>query len=84
MANNIIKFETVKQDIIKALEKQKLVIAEPVSLVDGFVNQPFNMQLSNSIEIGGPTIPMIMLLGNSGQIYLFALKAIIKDFGEKI
>lgn len=86
MQNNqeqkIVKFEEIKEKVIAELENRPngIGISEPVSLLDGFVNQPFGMALSNSIIIGGPTIPMIMLLGkNTGRIYFFALKAILKN-----
>lgn len=73
-----IRFNEVRDKIVLGLQKQELNVGEPVTLVDGFLNQPFNMELTNAIMIGGPTIPMVMLLGkNSGRIYLFALKAIV-------
>lgn len=76
-----LKFEEYKQKIIDALKaKGNLGITEPVTLVDGFVNQPIQNELSGSFVLGGPAIPMIMLLGNnSGRIYHFALKAILPD-----
>ena len=79
-----LKFEEVKSRIVSELEKryENLGITEEVTIIDGFVNQPFTMELSNTFMIGGTTIPMIMLVGkDSGRIYFFALKAIIKDIG---
>lgn len=78
----IIKFSDIRQDIIFELHKraQDIGIAESVTLVEGFVNQPFGMELSGTYIIGGPTIPMIMLLGNTtGRIYFFALKALLRN-----
>lgn len=74
-----IKFEEHKEKIIEALRARgNLGISEPVTLVEGFVNQPIQNEISNSISIGGPSIPMVMLLGsNSGRIYYFALKVIM-------
>lgn len=74
-------FENYKSKIITALkQKGDLKISEPVTLIDGFVNQPLQGEISGSITIGGPSIPMIMLIGNnSGRIYFFALKAILPD-----
>jgi hypothetical protein len=77
----IIRFEDIKQDILNALEdriaSEKIDIKGTVSLFDGFISQPFSTKLSNSFIIGGPTIPMIMLVGDeSGQIYFIALKAL--------
>jgi len=80
----ILEFESVKPQIIQALKEpnRKITITEPVSLVDGFVSQFYSMEMTDSIVLGGPTIPIIMLLGESGQIYFFALKALIENFGE--
>jgi hypothetical protein len=78
----IIKFEEIREKIVSELKhrSKKFRIEESVTLLDGFVNTPFGKELSDSFVIGGPTIPMIMLVGNdSGQIYFFALKAIIPD-----
>jgi len=76
-----IKFENYKARILDALRaKGNLGILEPVTLVDSFVNQPIQGELSGSLSIGGPAIPMIMLLGsNTGRIYYFALKAVLPD-----
>ena len=80
----IIKFSEIKDELVIALndklQSKKLHISEKVTIVDGFVNQPLSMELSGSFVIGGPTMPMIMLVGNeSGRIYYFALKAILPN-----
>jgi hypothetical protein len=80
----IIKFSEIKTRLVEALTEKlktnKLQLTEKVTIIDGFVNQPLSMELSGSFVIGGPTIPMIMLIGNeSGRIYYFALKAILPD-----
>jgi hypothetical protein len=74
-------FTEYKQKIIAAINaKGNLGIAEPVTLIDGFVNQPIQSELSGAFIVGGPAIPMIMLLGiNSGRVYYFALKAILPE-----
>jgi hypothetical protein len=87
MENNqpkIIKFIEIKGDLIKELNlkltQKKIQINEKVTIIDGFVNQPLSMELSGSFIIGGPAVPMIMLIGNdSGQIYYFALKALLPN-----
>jgi hypothetical protein len=86
MENNqpqkIIKFEDVKDQIMAALQdpSKKFGIEEEVTLFDGFVNQPVCTELSGTYMIGGPTMPMIMLIGNdSGKIHFLALKAILED-----
>jgi hypothetical protein len=79
----LLKFDDdIKQKIVGELKKraEKLGISESVTIVDGFVDQPFTKELSDNFIIGGPTIPMIMLLGNeSCRVYHFALKALLKD-----
>jgi hypothetical protein len=78
----IVKFESVKEEILDALKRRSIKITEPVTLLDGFINEPFGKELSDSFVIGGPTIPMIVLIGDdSGQIYFFALKAILPNIG---
>lgn len=79
----VIKFADIKQDLVKALEEKiksgKLKLPENVNLVDGFINQLITMELSNTFTLGGPSIPMILLVGDSGQIYFFALKALLPE-----
>jgi len=80
--DKIINFEEIRPRILAELDKrfESMGISESVSLVDGFVSQPFTMELSSTYVIGGPIIPMIMLVGeDSGRIYFFALRAILKD-----
>lgn len=87
MENNqpkIIKFSEIKEQLVQALNlklsQNKLHVNEKVTIVDGFVNQPMSMELSGSFVIGGPAVPMIMLVGDeSGRIYYFALKAILPE-----
>jgi len=89
MENNqskIIKFNDIKNDLVVSLNEKlrgnKLHLPEKVTIIDGFVNQPLSMELSGSFVIGGPAIPMIMLIGDeSGRIYYFALKAILPNIG---
>jgi hypothetical protein len=80
----IIKFIDIKEDLINALNKKirnkDLILNEKITIVDGFVNQPMSVELSGAFVIGGPTVPMIMLVGDmSGRIYYFALKAILPE-----
>jgi hypothetical protein len=82
-----IKFAEIKDQILAALEtrsqKKSFGIEEKATLVEGFLNEPFSKELTNSIVIGGPTVPMIMLVGNeSGKIYFFALKALVPGVWE--
>ena len=78
----IIIFEDIKDRIVAELNSRlmKVDLGERVTLVDGFFNEPFSKELSNSVVIGGPNVPMVMLVGNdTGRVYFFALKAILKD-----
>jgi hypothetical protein len=77
---NKIAFVDIKHKILPILEQKTKTIGESVSLIDGFASSPFSTELSDSVLLGGPTIPMVMLVGNdSGRLYFFALKAILKD-----
>jgi hypothetical protein len=75
-----IKFEDIKPDVLSALRQKAKALGEPVSLVDGFVSSPFSTELSDSVILGGPTVPMVMLVGDeSGRLYFFALKALLDN-----
>jgi hypothetical protein len=83
----IIKFAEVKHKIIEAIQgkpKQELGINESVTLLDGFVSSPYTTTLSNDFILGGSFVPMVMLVGNdTGRIYFFAYKALVKEEGNK-
>lgn len=81
----IIKFSGIKEKLIPAINAKipQLGLSEPVTLIDGFVNQPISLELSGSFVIGGPTVPMVMIVGNNtGRIYFFALKALLPDYDK--
>ena len=71
------KFEDVREEILEKLEslKGEGQIEENVTLVEDFVNMPLTGNL-NELRIGGPSAPMIMLLGKSGRVYFFAFKVL--------
>ena len=78
----ICRFVDIQNDILRALKDRSgsLAISEPVTLIDGFIMEPYKSELTGAFTVGGPTIPMIMLLGNeSGRIYLFALRALLPE-----
>lgn len=80
-----IKFEDIKPKLLKAFEKRgaSLDINEGVTLVNGFISQPIMKEVKGAFVIGGPTIPMIAVVGNnSGRIYFFALKALLPDIDK--
>jgi len=75
-----IKFEDIKPEILSILEQKAEALGEPVNLVDGFVSSQFSTELSDSVLLGGPTIPMVMLIGKeSGRLYFFALKILLPN-----
>jgi hypothetical protein len=81
----ITKFADIKDELIKKINGKITLLGlnEPVTLVDGFINQPISMELSGSFIIGGPTVPMIMIVGNNtGRVHFFALKAVWPDFDK--
>jgi hypothetical protein len=78
----IVNFCDVKDAIVAILEKkwQSFGISEEyVSIIDGFFNPTYSDILTDQIILGGPTVPMIMVVGKTGRVYLFAYKALIQD-----
>ena len=93
---NSIRFQDYKDQIISALEgkgysftAQARTVASlispvsatpPYSLVESFINQPVQNEISKSIMIGGPSLPMIAIIDNTkGRLEFFALKAILPE-----
>jgi len=80
-----INFEEKKQDILNALNTNMpadMKTAEPdgFTLIEGFVSQPINKAISGAFIIGGPSIPMVAVVGNTtGRMYYFALKKLLPD-----
>lgn len=82
------KFSEHKEKIQEALNSRLANTAfsgedKGFTLVDGFFNLPIQDELSGDIIIGGPTIPMISIVGNStGRMYFFALKVLLPDIDK--
>ncbi len=79
-----IKFDDYKQritDAIQAKLQMTPIIGENgFTLVEGFIMQPLSKEVSGNIVIGGPTIPLVAIVGNtSGRMYYFALKALLPN-----
>ncbi len=80
-----IKFEEYKQQITQTIDDRLRIHPIPdenngFTLVEGFITQPLNKEISGSLIIGGPAIPLVAIVGNSsGRIYYFALKALIPN-----
>lgn len=81
-----LKFEDVRDQIIEALQERSdaIGIKEPLILENGFFNDPLRGKIENAPIIGGDYwIPMVVLIGeNSGRVYLFSLKELLKDKDE--
>lgn len=62
--------EDQKKKVIKALQDKGAVLPCPrcgnqnFTLIDGYFNQPLQKQLSNSLIIGGPSIPSVGVVCN--------------------
>jgi len=81
---NTVKFLDIKEKLQLALQeklKQTPIVGEAgFTLIDGFMTLPLHGDISNNLIIGGPSIPVIGIVGNtSGRVYTFALKVILPD-----
>lgn len=81
---NTVKFLDIKEKLQIALQeklKQTPIVGEAgFTLIDGFMTLPLHGDISNNLIIGGPSIPVIGIVGNtSGRVYTFALKVILPD-----
>lgn len=49
-------------------------------LIDKFINQPIQQEISGSFIVGGPTLPMIALVHKvTGEVKFIALKLIVPE-----
>ena len=81
---NKLKFSDYKDKIIKKLKEEenyeKFGIYEKVSLLPSFINPSVYDELAGNFVFGGPTIPMIALVGKeSGRVYFFSLKFLFPE-----
>lgn len=79
-----IKFEDYKQRITAAISTRLHTNLLPkengFTLIEGFITQPLSKEISGSLVIGGPSIPLVAIVGNTtGQVYYFALKALLPE-----
>lgn len=85
---NPIKFEEYKEKIEVALIEKgfslfdsKFATQGEYILLDSFINQPIQKEISGSFVVGGPTLPMVALVAvKTGEVKYIALKLIIPDF----
>jgi hypothetical protein len=76
-----VDFQTHKNEIFKALtEKGKLV--GNWSILDFFVNQPIQKEISGNVIIGGPSLPLVVVMNqDTGEVKYFSLKFLL---GNKV
>jgi len=79
---NTIKFSNIKAELEKALQKKltqtPITGEDGFTLIDGFMTIALQGEISNNVIIGGPSIPVVGIVGNtSGRVYTFALKVIL-------
>ncbi len=79
-----IKFEDYKTELQEAIKKranQAIFSNEKdLNLIDGFILQPIQQTIGNSIIVGGPQVPLVAVVGvSSGKVYYFAVKALLPD-----
>lgn len=77
-----VKFIDVKYKIIEAIKNRsvdKLGINESVTLFEGFINSPYQTTIESCDFLGGPFVPMVLLVGEeTGRLYFFAYHALVK------
>lgn len=82
-----INFEEHKEAIAEALkEKLKNPVINSVekngfTLIDGFIMQPIDNEISKNIKIGGnKQIPLVGVIGNTtGKVHYFAAKVLLPE-----
>lgn len=80
-----VKFSDIKDDLQKALQERLKNTSMPderegFALIEGFMTLPLQGEISGGMIIGGPSIPMVGIVGKtSGRVYTYALKAILPD-----
>lgn len=80
----IIKFSEIKDELQTALNEKLRLAPIPnddgFTLIEGFMTMPLQGEVSNNVIIGGPSIPVVGIVGNtSGRIYTFALKVVLPN-----
>ena len=75
-----IKFQDIQDDLIKALKPLAKDLNEEVNLIDGFISAEFLEELNDNPVLGGPTVPMVALIGEKGgRLYFYSLKKLLPD-----
>jgi hypothetical protein len=79
-----LKFEVIKEELQKAIQEKLKLSPIPnesgFALIEGFMSLPIRPEFSNDIFLGGPSLPLVGIVGStSGRVYTFALKAILPN-----
>jgi hypothetical protein len=88
LSNNQKTFDFLenREIIIQEIRKKgpEAGIDEPISLINGFIQQPIQQDLFGAV-VEGPTVPIVAAVGNkSSRIYFFALKALIPSLTKDL
>jgi hypothetical protein len=79
----VIRFEDIKDELRAEINKRikYIDLGERLTLFKGFIKIHYEPEgLSPECILGGPAIPMVILVGeDSGQLYFFALKKLLPD-----
>lgn len=78
-----IKFEDCKERIVAELLARHEIMPYDKNgyiLVEGFLEQQVLSESSDNIVLGGPSLPMIALIGEStGLVFYFSAKILLPD-----
>jgi len=75
-----VKWEDIKGEVLQILRKKSGLTAPNITLVDGFVSINFSQDVPIKTIFDRTTIPMVAIINDdTGQIYIYALKALMKD-----
>lgn len=77
-----LKFEDVKEKIIKVLESRgdKIGINEPLNLMEGFFFDQYTNNIEENMKVEGQCMPSVCLVGiETGRLYYFSLGSIIGE-----
>ena len=76
----ILEFNSIKDDLMRILSEKQLGIQEPCELFQGLFDTVYCRETRKSFPIGGPTVPMVCLIGEkTGRIYWFALGKLMPE-----
>ena len=77
-------FKKYSEAILKKLKENKnLTLQGNWTIMEFFVNQSIQEEISGNIVIGGPTLPLVVMMNtDTGEVKYFSLKFLIGDLIE--